>query len=157
MQAGRLQLSISTRDPAYEFTRLATRTGHLMISIKNRAFSRKLILEFCKFAEQHLSRAWLTVVDKPYLHNAAIFEDDPALREIAGRHSVDKQQLDGLYFRLRAAGAGRWVRGHYVAASVFLFGTTLDYLLANQSSFDFAAIAERLVDYFRKGEVGRVT
>jgi hypothetical protein len=56
---------------------LAGRPGHMFISIKNRAFSDKLISRWCAYATRLQPRAFVTVVDEPYLHNIAAQTEDP--------------------------------------------------------------------------------
>jgi tRNA-dependent cyclodipeptide synthase len=76
-----LRLAISARSAPFGTNDLAGRTGHMMISIKNRVFNARLIDAFCGFAGRHLARAHVTVVDTPYLHNVAAIYADPAERE----------------------------------------------------------------------------
>jgi hypothetical protein len=45
------------------------RTAHLMISIRNRAFNKRLIDAFCDFAVARCAGGVITVVDAPYIHN----------------------------------------------------------------------------------------
>ena len=87
----------------------------------------------------------------------AIVENDPALRTIMKRHNVARSELDDLFFKLKAAGAGQWTRGHYVATSVFAFGPTLDYLLRHRSTGNWEGVAVRLMEYFANGEMGVIT
>lgn len=64
-----LTLDIRTRRKIVGLEDLNFRTGHLMISIKNRLFNTNLIESFCRLASEHLSCAYITVVDTPYIHN----------------------------------------------------------------------------------------
>ena len=56
---------------------LAPRVGFLMISIKNRYFTTKLIEAYCRFATQHFQAGYVTVVDRPYVHNVLASALDP--------------------------------------------------------------------------------
>lgn len=85
-----------------------------------------------------------------------IVENDPGLRTIMEGHGVTRSDLTDLYFKLKAAGAGQWTRGHYVAASVFAFGPTLDYVLRHRSDGSWEMVAIRLVEYFADGEMGLI-
>ncbi|MAS05691.1 MAG: hypothetical protein CL534_13555 [Ahrensia sp.] len=64
-----LSLTISSRQPISGIADLSDKTGHLLISIKNRAFDKTLIRGFCRFVTEHMRDGYITVVDAPYLHN----------------------------------------------------------------------------------------
>lgn len=48
---------------------LSRRTGWLMLSVRNPAFTNRLLRGFCEYAQAHLAGACLTVVDSPYMLN----------------------------------------------------------------------------------------
>jgi len=64
-----VSLAISSRQPISGIADLSDKTGHLLISIKNRAFDKALIRGFCHFVTEHMRGGYITVVDAPYLHN----------------------------------------------------------------------------------------
>ena len=78
LTVGNLRLEIATRSRCRGLEDFAGRSGHLMISIKNRLFTAKLIDAFCGLCERHFAHAYVTVVDKPYIHNVMAFGHDPA-------------------------------------------------------------------------------
>jgi hypothetical protein len=66
--------------------------------------------------------------------------------------------LKATYRKLVMLGAGQWARGHWVAASAFAFGATLDYVLrelGDSATYEESIeVASRLLDYFERGGVG---
>jgi len=82
-----------------------------------------------------------------------LVETDPYLNAVLFKHAASRETLRHLYEQLVLAGAGQWVRGHYVAASAFAFELCLDYLLstadAKRYGGDFRGVAYCLVEYFR--------
>jgi hypothetical protein len=60
--------SISDRDGQVN-DRAIPRVATLMISIRNRRFTTKLINAFCDFAAQRCEGGIITIVDGPYIHN----------------------------------------------------------------------------------------
>ena len=83
-------------------------------------------------------------------------EQDTDLSQIMAKHAASRKDLDDIWFRLKAAGAGQWADEHYVLASALAFGPTLHYVLSNRNDGDWSTIAGRLVQYFGDGEVGFV-
>ncbi len=83
---------------------------------------------------------------------------DRQLARIADRYKVGPSELKATYRRLVAVGAGQWERGHWVAASTFAFGATLDYVLrelSDSATYEKSIeVASRLLDYFERGGVG---
>lgn len=73
---------------------LKYRTGHLMISLKNRRFDTQLIDLFCRVSSEHMNSGYITVVDAPYIHNVDAITSDPQerKRKVAGvtRLSADR-------------------------------------------------------------------
>lgn len=53
----------------YEIYDLRQKPGFLMISVKNKSFSNQLIESYFDFAESHLTKSFITIVDTPYFHN----------------------------------------------------------------------------------------
>lgn len=41
------------------------------------------------------------------------------------KHNIDKEKFKEIYRKLELLGAGQWIKGHYVAASSLVFGSTL--------------------------------
>lgn len=66
---------------------LADHVGFLMISIKNRLFTNALIKAYCRFAIEHLAGGFVTVVDRPYIHNVVAALPDP---------SASARQMNGI-------------------------------------------------------------
>lgn len=64
-----VSLTITNLGRAHGLDDLRSATGYLMISVKNRSFSNRLIDSFCRFAAERLSEGVLIVVDGPYVHN----------------------------------------------------------------------------------------
>lgn len=83
-------------------------------------------------------------------------ENDPQLAPILKKHNADKSILDELHTRLIQAGAGQWARKHWVPASSFAFGRTLEYLLNHKDDSDFSIIAYTLIMYFQNNKSGAV-
>jgi hypothetical protein len=63
------RLTISSLTGRRELPDLKDRTGALMISVKNKSFTNRLIESFCRFTSQHLERGIVIVVDEPYAAN----------------------------------------------------------------------------------------
>jgi hypothetical protein len=87
--------------------------------------------------------------------------DDAGIRDTMARYGIDRSALQEIYEMLLKAGAGQWVRGHWVAASAIVFVPTLEFILTktgrhNVSSNNWLSVASRLVDYFQMGETGRI-
>ncbi len=84
-------------------------------------------------------------------------EADPKLSRVLAEHSADRGQLEATYQALIANGAGQWVRGHYVAASAFVFVPTLEYVFgAHPEEESLPEMAFKLVHYFEYGKFGPV-
>jgi hypothetical protein len=86
----------------------------------------------------------------------SLCETDPQLSRILGKHAADRQILDELYSNLIRAGAGQWARDHFVPASAFAFGFTLEYILEHKKDEDFRDVAWKLVEYFDQKKRGPV-
>ena len=87
-------------------------------------------------------------------------------------YKVDKERFKRIYGNLVIAGAGQWIKGHWVPASSLVFGSTLEYILEElekhkgedlNSSIPLSnipgywmEIAFNLIEYFEKGKMGRV-
>src|SRR5438270_9285580 len=54
---------------------------------------------------------------------------DSTLFPLLQKHGATREDLQELYWALLAAGAGQWVRGHWVAASALCYGFTLEFVL----------------------------
>lgn len=89
---------------------------------------------------------------------AQLVLEDVQLRRIADRHCAGAPELKAIYRRLVTLGAGQWTRGHWVAASCFAFGATLDYVLrdlGDEATYEESIeVVSRLIDYFERGGVG---
>ncbi len=75
------------------------------------------------------------------------------------KHKIDKEKFKEIYSNLLRAGAGQWVKGHYVVASSLAFGSTLEYIpeeLEGGEEGDWPEIAFNLIEYFEKGKKGKV-
>jgi len=86
-------------------------------------------------------------------------ETDPYISAVMIKHNADRETLNDGYRKLIMAGAGQWAKGHYVPASSLVYPLTLDYLLQNldKDKDDFLYVAHRLLTYFQKGEIGKIT
>lgn len=90
-------------------------------------------------------------------------ESDPNVRAVMERHGASRDILSQIYNLLCAAGAGQWIKGHYVAASALCYAGPLDYLLREwidlikqgADSFDTTPVY-RIIQYFENGEVGQI-
>jgi hypothetical protein len=86
-------------------------------------------------------------------------ESDPALARVLKSTGANRANLQEGYEWLLTAGAGQWCRGHWVAASAFVFPPALEYVLTGiegRTKNDWQTVAFRLVEYFENGEVGRI-
>lgn len=88
-----------------------------------------------------------------------LWEKHENLKEVFTEHNSNREQLEDIYRLLIVSGAGQWVKGHFVAVEALAFPRTLDYLLNNynkmkQSQDDIIRVTFRLLEYFRKGEIG---
>jgi hypothetical protein len=90
---------------------------------------------------------------------------DPTLFSLLQRYDASREDLQKFYHALLAAGAGQWVRGHWVPASALCYGFTLEFVLARAAEGRAAGRTPReiwqdaaitLVEYFAKGRLGRV-
>lgn len=74
------------------------------------------------------------------------------------KYHIDNKRFKEIYRALLIAGAGQWVKGHYVAASSLVFGTTLEYILERLDKGkqkDWQDIAYKLIEYFQKRKIGK--
>jgi hypothetical protein len=72
-----IELTISNLRKQYVAKNLKDKTGFLMISVKNKSFSNRLIEYYFNFAEKYLKEGFVTIVDTPYIHNInAIYSDE---------------------------------------------------------------------------------
>jgi hypothetical protein len=96
-----------------------------------------------------------------------ITESDQFVKMVMTEYNADRQTLKELYNKLILIGAGQFTKGHYVAASSLVYPLTLKFLLKHYDGQDFSInewddknsamyIANRLIEYFEKGEVGEV-
>jgi hypothetical protein len=53
---------------------------------------------------------------------------------VLNEFSASRKDLEEMYWNLCTAGAGQWVRGHYVAASSICYPETLRYYLSHQGA-----------------------
>lgn len=86
----------------------------------------------------------------------SLCENDPHLSQVLIKHNANRQLLDELHTRLIQAGAGQWARKHWVPASAFAFGSTLEYLLNHKDDSDFDIFAYTLIMYFQNNKSGAV-
>ena len=86
--SGDIRVTISSSGREYELEDLKDKTGFLMISIKNRRFTKHLIDRYCQFAMEYLGAGRLTVVDKPYVRNVL------ATRTAADARSLEVEKLE---------------------------------------------------------------
>ena len=73
------------------------------------------------------------------------------LLEMSG---VTDDQIEELYYALVTNGAGQWCRGHWVAASILMYPSTLEHVLANADTL--ARTTGMLIVAFDRGEQGAV-
>jgi hypothetical protein len=90
----------------------------------------------------------------------ALCESVPTAQPVLQHYGANRDKLRDTYRRLLMAGAGQWAGGHYVAASAFAYGVTLEFVLrwfqeppSRNTDID---VAYRLIEYFRKGETGPI-
>jgi len=90
---GDIRVTISSLDREYEVEDLKDKTGFLMISIKNRRFTNRLIDRYCRFAVEHLAAGRLTVVDKPYVRNVLATQTtaDARSREVGKLERISRE------------------------------------------------------------------
>ena len=102
----------------------------------------------------------------------SLCESDPILSSVMAAHGADRETLRAVYDTLMAAGAGGWVRGHFVAASTLAFACTLDYALqelGDESRSPLRSehpdwsrrsilmhVAYKLLEYFEQSRAGPV-
>lgn len=63
-----------------------------------------------------------------------LVESDPTLKAVMAEHGATRQTVEGIYYHLLKAGAGKWVRGHWLTASALAYGATLDFVLGKLTS-----------------------
>lgn len=78
--AGSIDFTITNLHQPYNIEALSDKVGFLMISVKNRYFSNRLIEHYCHFVEHHLARGYIVVVDAPYFANISANDLDDATR-----------------------------------------------------------------------------
>lgn len=81
---------------------------------------------------------------------------DKHLNSILNEHKITFLKYDEIYSQLLRAGAGQWAKGHYVAASSLVFGSTLRFILENKDKMDISDLAYSLIDYFENNRTGQV-
>lgn len=119
-------LTVSSARGILDLGALTDRSGFLMVSIKNRQFTDKLIEAYCRFAEQYLRLGFITVVDKPYLSNvyamarnseeaasgvASIWQLSAERRRQVGRiaRKFDPQRISFITWEKLAANTPDWL------------------------------------------------
>jgi hypothetical protein len=94
-----------------------------------------------------------------------LVESNAKLRGVMQKEGATRDDLRKIYWRLMAAGAGQWVRGHFTPASSLCYGFTLEFVLSKLREEEathstpkeiWQDAGFRLVDHFQKGKVGRV-
>jgi hypothetical protein len=86
-----------------------------------------------------------------------LVESDRFLQSIMKRRNATREAVRALYVQLGTHGADRLVRGHWVAASALVFGSSLDFLLArtqngaDMDEFIWTDAASRISRFFRHG------
>lgn len=85
-----------------------------------------------------------------------VCREDKQLSKILEKHNASRKDLFKIYRVLISHGGGKWINGHYVAASVFAFAGTLDYCLSKElnSRENVLGMSFRMIEYFENGEVG---
>lgn len=70
-------------------------------------------------------------------------------------YKISEKKFKEIYKKLLEEGAGQWVKGHYVAASSLVFGSSLEYIHneLEEEEPDWPRIAFNLVLYFETGKV----
>lgn len=75
-----------------------------------------------------------------------------SIQSVLREFGADRSTLAAVYGVLRAAGAGQWACGHWVAASALAYPHTLRYLLGYlQDGKSHRELAYRLVMHFERG------
>lgn len=77
-------------------------------------------------------------------------EQQPSTKAILDEFNVSRKELEELYYKLLAAGAGQWACGHWVVASALAYPETLRYLLSRRGQREMET-AYRLIMYFERG------
>ena len=116
------------------------RRGALFVSIKNRQFNTALIDAFCHFVQDHCAEGYITIVDKPYLHNitrdtVAGAERD---RQILNLKRLSEDRTRNATKRIRNAGCQvvRLINWSEMAAQTpSWIGTELNTALAENGPF----------------------
>ena len=83
-------------------------------------------------------------------------ETDPQIRVVLTKHGANRERLQETFELLLHFGAGQWVAGHYVAASVFAFPATLDFIFTNVGREPWEKIVVLLLEYFERGDIRQV-
>ncbi len=84
---------ISSHGKAHSILELKDKTGFMMISVKNKSFSNRIIEQFCDFSDAHLNKSHITIVDTPYINNIYATHDEEGLqqREIDKLRTISEQ------------------------------------------------------------------
>ena len=88
------------------------------------------------------------------LIDVALQNDDVAY--IAKVHGIDRATLREVYSELVLAGAGQWVRGHYVPVATFVLPLTMGFVLSRRGRMHNSEIAHTLLQYWETGDTGLV-
>lgn len=106
--ADRFRLEFTALRP-FDEAEVAKRPGWLMLSVRNPAFTSRLVRGFCDYARRCLPEAFITVVDAPYVFNVQAMR----LSEEATRAEIEKLHRIGAEYRscceraIRAVAPGR--------------------------------------------------
>ena len=77
-------------------------------------------------------------------------EQQPATQALLKEFQISRHDLHELYHQLITAGAGQWVCGHWVAASVLAYPESLRYALSRREE-NVQETSFKLIMYFERG------
>ena len=76
-------------------------------------------------------------------------ESDQEIKKVMQTEGLSRSDLKQIFMRLRAAGLGQWIKGHYVALSTIAYAEPLLYVARSQKrGTEFMAVASNLLDYW---------
>jgi len=144
----------------WKFLRLSQRRKRELVRIS------RLLDTPTSSVEQLLSNSRDSVLEELLLEELFdLILGQPMLLALLQKHGATREDLRELYWALLGAGAGQWVRGHWVAASALCYGFTLEFVLTRSKEGKAAGHTPRqiwqaasftLIEYFEKGRVGKV-
>ena len=74
--------------------------------------------------------------------------NDKELKSVLDKYGTSQDQLTDIFQRLVRCGAGQWVNNQLLCVAVFVYPSTLDYLLRHATDAQLPQAARRLIQYF---------